>query len=138
MSKKTNVLLVMSGEEFGAVMARPEARSLEIVTASSCAEARAALAGGRAADVVVANLTLEDGNWFCVHQELARRDARAEMIVIAPRRDLDVSEILAHGVYAVLGNPLDGEELVRTIEEAAKRGTSGGGSPAGRPVAASA
>jgi hypothetical protein len=49
---------------------------------------------------------------------------------VAPRRGLDVSEILAHGVYTVLGRPLESEEMVRTIEEAAAHKVNGKGSRA--------
>jgi len=121
------VLLVMPEEELREVFATPAAESLEVTTACSCDEARAALAGECPVDVVVADLTLEDGNWWSVYQDLTNRDVCAEMVVVAPRRGLDVSEILAHGVYAVIGKPLEGAEVVRTIEEAAAHKVNGKG-----------
>lgn len=136
MTDNIKVLLVMPEEELSEVFAVPAAESLEVTTARSCDEARAALAGDCPVDVVVADLTFEDGNWWSVYQHLANRDVCAEMIVLAPRRGLDVSEILAHGVYAVLGRPLDATEVVRTIEEAAAHKVNGKGPRARQPAVA--
>ena len=127
MRDSIKVLLVMPEDELSVVMATPQAQTLEVTTARNCDEARFALAGRRPVDVVVSDLTLDDGNWWCIYQVLTNRDVCAEMVVVAPRRGLDVSEILAHGVYAVLGKPLDGPEIVRTIEEAAAHKVNGKG-----------
>lgn len=127
MREKITVLMVMPDLEASELLAIPEAESLELVHARTCAEARGILGSGAPVDVVVADLTLEDGNWWSVYQNLANRDISAEMIVVAPRRGLDVSEILAHGVYAVLGRPLEGQDVVDAIEEAAAHKVNGKG-----------
>jgi DNA-binding NtrC family response regulator len=130
MSEKIKVLMVMPEDQASALLATPRARSLDLRTARTCCEARGVLAYGEPVDVVVADLTLEDGNWWSVYQDLSNQDVCAEMVVVAPRRGLDVSEILAHGVYTVLGRPLESEEMVRTIEEAAAHKVNGKGSRA--------
>ena len=127
MRDSIKVLLVMPEDEISMLMAAPEARTLEVMTARTCEEARSTLAGEYPVDVVVSDLTLEDGNWWCIYQDLTNRDVCAEMVVIAPQRGLDVSEILAHGVYAVLGKPLEAAEIVRMIEEAAAHKINGKG-----------
>jgi DNA-binding NtrC family response regulator len=119
MKDKINVLLVMAEEEWRDALTCPTGTSVELTVARNCTEARDVLAAHIPVDVVVAALTLEDGNWWSVYHALANHDFAAEMIVVAPRRGLDVSGILAHGVYAVLGKPVEAEEVLRTIEEAA-------------------
>jgi DNA-binding NtrC family response regulator len=119
MRDRINVLLVMAEEEWRGALPCPTGMSVDLTVARNCTEARDVLAAQTPVDVVVAALTLEDGNWWSVFHELAKHDFSAEMIVVAPRRGLDVSGILAHGVYAVLGKPVEGEEVWRTIEEAA-------------------
>lgn len=138
MKERIKALLVMPEEELGQVFAASEAKALDVMTARTCDEARATLSGEAPVDVVVADLTLEDGNWWCIYQDLTNRDVCAEMVVLAPRRGLDVSEILAHGIYAVLGKPLEGAEIVRTIEEAAAHKADGKGPRAPRPAMAGA
>lgn len=127
MTESIRVLMVMPEDELCEVFAIPEAAALDLTTARNCIEARATLACERPFDVVVANLTLEDGNWWSIYQDLMNRDVCAEMVVVAPRRGLDVSEILAHGVYAVLGRPLNDAEIVETIKEAAAHKVNGKG-----------
>ena len=119
MRDRISVLLVMAEEEWRHALPNPALTSIDLRVARNCKEARDALASLSPVDVVVAALTLEDGNWWSVYQGLANHDFCAEMIVVAPRRGLDVSGILAHGVYAVLGKPLEGNDVLRTIEEAA-------------------
>ena len=136
MTNSIRVLLVMPEEDLRVLLATPEARTLDVVTARDCGEARLILAGKNPIDVVVSDLTLDDGNWWCVYQDLTNRDVCAEMVVVAPRLGLNVSEILAHGVFSVLAKPLDGLETVRTIEEAAARKVNGKGPRAPDPAIA--
>jgi DNA-binding NtrC family response regulator len=136
MADRINTLFVMDDEDLGGVLAAESAKSLEPRITRSCCEARSALASKAPVDVVIADLTLCDGNWWSVYQDLAKRDISAEMIVVAPRQGLDVSEILAHGVYAVIAKPLEGAEVVRTIEEAAAHKVNGKGPRAHHPAIA--
>ncbi len=122
MRENIKVLLVLPGEDLDALAENPALESLELVKSRNCAEARKALATGSPVDVVVSGLTLDDGNWLCVLKELARRGSESEIIVAAPHHDADFSEILAHGVYAVLEMPLEGKKLARVIEDAAAVG----------------
>ncbi|MCB9386091.1 MAG: hypothetical protein H6509_15885 [Bryobacterales bacterium] len=128
MQENIRVLTVAADDALDALLDAPQADSFEVVAARNCAEARATFARRLEFDVVVSDLTLEDGNWWSIFEVLTNQNTGAEMVVVAPRRGLDVSEILAHGVFSVLGRPVTSAELVEVIEEAA-RSTDDAGPP---------
>ena len=138
MNEKIRVLLVMPDVEANALLAGPGGEALDLMNARTCAEARGALRDCESVDVVVSDLTLDDGNWWSIYQDLANRDVCAEMVVVTPKRGLDVSEILAHGVYAVLGRPLEPAEIVDMVQEAAAHKVNGKGPRAPKMTAADA
>ena len=124
MREHINVLFVIQDADPAKLLGGSAGEPIELFRAGSCADARALISTRRRLDVVVSSLTLNDGNWFCIHQDLARRNLDAELIVLAPEEGLPCSEILAHGVYAVLGQPLKNGQLMRVIKEAAARGAA--------------
>ena len=112
------VLLVMPAADRDEMLQVTRDSGFQFEAATTCQNARRALNSRPAFDVVVTHLTLRDGNWWSVYQDLTVLDSSAEIIVVMPRKEAKVSEILAHGVYAVLGQPLEREEVLRTLKEA--------------------
>lgn len=95
----------------------------EFASVQTCNAARRALKAGHKYDVVVTDLTLCDGNWWSVYQDLTVTGNLAEIIVIVPRKAVNVAEIVAHGVHAVLAQPLEREEVLRALRSATARAT---------------
>lgn len=93
----------------------------EFETATTCDEARRTLRDGHSFDVVVTDLTLCDGNWWSVYQDLSLSNSLAEVIVVMPRKTLHPEGILAHGVHAVVGQPLERKEVLKALQAAADR-----------------
>jgi DNA-binding NtrC family response regulator len=119
MTGAIRALFVSAGPPGERTLSQHERERLDIVQAATCEEARGVLRQQPQVDVVVCDLTLDDGNWWCVYQDMALRGDPAEMIVVTPRRGDDMSAILAHGVFAAMGQPLAPGDLFRSIESAA-------------------
>ena len=119
MTGPIRALFVSAGPPGERALSQHERERLDIVRAASCEQARGILRQQPQVDVVVCDLTLDDGNWWSVYQDMALRGDPAEMIVVTPRRGDDMSAILAHGVFAALGEPLAPGGLFQVIESAA-------------------
>jgi two-component system KDP operon response regulator KdpE len=92
----------------------PVLQEAELVVAGSLAEARAALAGA-AADLVLLDMQLPDGNGLELAAELAGRDGGAPvMIALSGAAELRDSA-LAAGCAAALGKPYTAAELCAQI-----------------------
>jgi DNA-binding response OmpR family regulator len=92
----------------------------DVLLAQNCREARVAL-GRLPIDVVVSELSLDDGSWWTVRKELLRMESPALLAVYLPRADGGVADLLEVGCSAVLVPPYD-EGRIRLIVEAAPDG----------------
>ena len=75
-------------------------RSGDVTLAGNCREARAALRWWPV-DVVVSELSLDDGTWWTVKKELLRSEAPAILAVSLPHADGGVTDLLEVGCTAV-------------------------------------
>ena len=110
-------LVVMPRDRHAEFQRAVSAAGVEWVWAANCAEARAALTLDPDLAVVVSELSLSDGNWYCMLDALVRRGMDANLILVAPAgaKRLDVA---GYGVFGVLRRPLD-ESAVELIQAAA-------------------
>ena len=122
---KRNVLLVMPAADRDEMLQVAADGGFEFESALTCNAARRALRAGHHFDVVVTDLTLCDGNWWSVYQDLTVSSNPAEIIVIVPRKAVNVTEILAHGVHSVLAQPLERDEVLRALESASDEDARG-------------
>ncbi len=114
------VLLVMPAADRDELLQVAADAGFQFDWATTCHDARRALRScGHAFDVVITDLTLCDGNWLSVYQDLTVGSNPAEIIVVTPRRGANVDEIKAYGVHSVLGQPLDRDEVIEAITAAA-------------------
>ncbi len=111
-------LLVMPAADRDEVLQAAADSGFQFESVTTCNGARRAMRAGHTFDVVVTDLTLCDGNWWSVYQDLTITNSPAEIVVIVPRKAVNVEEILAHGVYAVLGQPLERDEVLSALESA--------------------
>ena len=115
-------VLVVIGSRSGrrtAVRAAPPGST--VLETGNCEQARQALRANPDVGVVVCDLTLSDGSWWCVYHELLDYRQPAELVVLLPQRGLNASELEAHSVTVVPGGPLDEEELARVLRRAVDR-----------------
>jgi DNA-binding NtrC family response regulator len=108
-------LLVMSKEmqrEFSPAVSNAQ---VEWIGVETCDQARVALAEHPNTAVVISDQTLPDGNWFCLFDELVKRDLRANLVVVVPG-ECDTSVIESYGVFGVLRSPIKGSasEVIAT------------------------
>lgn len=85
--------------------------------AETCHQARQAFAQNPDFAVVVSEATLPDGSWYCVLDELVRRDSAANLIVVACNGIKD-DVVKRYDIFGVLRRPLD-ESALSLIEAAA-------------------
>ena len=113
--EKPRILLVMpeaAREEFVRAAGPGGA---EWVAVENCGEAYEALAAPDGFAVVVSEVMLSDGNWYCVLNAMVRKGCEAKLIVTSDdgRNPPDVT---SYGALAFLPRPLDpdGERTFRT------------------------
>lgn len=87
----------------------------------TCREARRALRGRAPVDLVFSDLSLDDGSWWTVRQELARTQSRAPLAVCLPRAGGASTAMLDSGCFAVLAPPYRREAIRAIIDCAAAR-----------------
>ena len=121
MRTKTLALVVMPQHTGATLLARLEACGTAALVAANCREARALLQERPPLDVVFTNLSLDDGSWWMVRQELLRTQSNASLIVCLPRADGGVSDILEYGASDVLVPPYERRNLRRIVEAAVAR-----------------
>lgn len=107
-------MIVTSPERRADVRRLVEGLATEIDWAVDCAEARSALRRVPP-KVVITDLTLPDGNWWCVYHDLAEAGLDAECIVLAPEAGIEKAPMFETGAFAVLEPPWKAEELRRAV-----------------------
>ena len=119
-------LIVMQAQRQEALRSQLHTSGINLWFAYDCDEARQALRAHPEIGVVLSDVTLPDGNWWCVHKELQQRAHHTELIVVLPRKGKDVREILSHGAFAVIAPPFRGAEIASLINTAGRRRTRPG------------
>ncbi len=114
-------LIVMQAQRQEALRSHAHTAGINLWFARDCDEARQALRTHPEICVVLSDVTLPDGNWWCIHKELQERAHHTELIVVLPRRGKDVREILSHGAFAVIAPPFRRAEIVSLISAASRR-----------------
>lgn len=114
-------LVVMRAKRQEALRSQLHTAGINLWFARDCEEARQVLRTHPEISVVLSDVTLPDGNWWCVHKELQQRTYDTELIVVLPRKGEDVREILGHGAFAVIAPPFQRAEIVSLINTASRR-----------------
>ncbi len=119
--RKTLVLLVMARDRRLPLLEALEGFGIEVLTACNCKEARGVLQNRLPVQVVLTDLSLDDGGWWTLREEVVQANPAAQLIVCLPRADGGVSDILENGGSDVLIPPYEREEIQRRVEAAAAR-----------------
>ncbi len=114
-----HILLVMPAADRDEMLQVAADSGFQFDWATTCHDARRALRSDHSFDVVVTDLTLCDGNWLSVYQDLTVGNNPAEIIVVTPQKGVNIDEIKAYGVHTVLGQPLERAEVLGAIGAAA-------------------
>lgn len=115
------VLVVMQAQRQEALRSQLHTPEIKLWFASNCDEARQMLRTHPEICVILSDVTLPDGNWWCIHKELQQQAHHTELIVVLPHRERDVREILSHGAFAVIAEPFCRAEIVSLISAAERR-----------------
>lgn len=103
---KPRVLLVMPEAAREDFVRAAGPGGAEWLAVENCGDAYEALAAPGAFDVVVSEVMLSDGNWYCVLNAMVRKGCEAKLIVTSDdgRNPPDVT---SYGALAFLSRPLD-------------------------------
>jgi DNA-binding response OmpR family regulator len=115
--KKKTALLVVARKCDKALAEILQQCGADVTLAGNYREARAALRR-RPVDVVVSELSLDDGSWWTIRKELLQSEAPAVLAVFLPRSDGGITDLLEVGCSAVLVPPYDKETIRRIVEAA--------------------
>ncbi len=120
MKNPPQVLLVISSLKSGShLLGNVRSLGLGVLAVSDCRQAREALRTHPEVKVVVSDVTLSDGNWSGLLSHLVDQDMTASLVVRAPSADERLwSEALWRGVYDILVEPQESDEVRRVIEGA--------------------
>ncbi len=129
MGDSPHILLAIDSREDRLAVAAAAPYGAVVVEADNCERARQALRTNPDIAVIVSDLTLSDGNWWCLHCEAVHRSAAADLIVLLPRADFDAPNVRAHGA-TVLSRPLEPEQVARALRDALECHVA---SPSSRP-----
>ncbi len=115
------ILFVLSPERRAQLLAGADDLLSAAAFADNCEQARAALNRYPKLTAVVADLRLEDGNWWSVYHDLVEAGRNVEFIVLLPTADADPAPVLERGAFAALPPPWPLDELRRLVAEAERR-----------------
>ena len=102
------------------------AANVEVRLVETCREARTFLSRRPTTDLVIADVSVGDGNWCTIVRHVVDYAERAAIVVVSSDADERLwSEILWRGVYDLWIEPFDGHEVKRVIE-GAMRGSAPG------------
>ena len=116
-----HALLVMPEHDREELVRQLEACGADVLVAADCKQARRVLQSRPALHVVVTDLSLEDGNWWMVRDEVVRANLSAGFVVCLRQADGGVTDILEGGASHVLIAPYEREAVRRAVEAAAAR-----------------
>jgi len=113
------ILVVLSPPRRSELLELLEGKNLQINLASDFREAVQKLSGRTSYDLLVADEHLLDGSWRELAQFLFDSGKPCEMIVCSRRGDEQLwAEVLQCGVYDLLVEPFERQEVHRIIESA--------------------
>lgn len=124
----TLVLVVMHPKRQRRLVKVLESSSIAIRSVGNCREAREELSADPAVDVVITDLTHEDGNWCDLLKWVVDRGLRVSLVVSCTAAIADAhlwSEVFWRGAYDLLGYPYQHLEVCRSVEGAARAARSG-------------
>lgn len=122
MAASTLVLVVMHPERQERLFEVLKSSPVSVRSAGSCRAAREAL-GADPVDVVITDLTHEDGNWCDLLKWVVDRGLPVSVVVSCKVETADAqlwSEVLWRGAYDLLGYPYQDLEVRRSVEGAAR------------------
>jgi DNA-binding NtrC family response regulator len=122
MKKKAVALVVMSlPERLKLLLPELKRLNLDILTVPTCRQARRLLRTRPPVDVVITDVNLADGNWSDVLREVVDTGADTHVVVHASSPDAILwSEVLWRGVYDMLTEPYQGQEVRNVVEGAVR------------------
>jgi DNA-binding NtrC family response regulator len=120
MESRPTVLVVTSDTaQASALIPHLSAADLNVYEVETCREARTFLSSRPTVDVIISDLSLPDGNWCDMVRHMVDHAERAAMIVACSEADERLwSEILWRGVYDLLVEPYDPDQVKRVVEGA--------------------
>ena len=95
--------------------------NVEILRVVTCQQARQLLCTRPPIDLVITDASLADGNWSDVLREVVEAGVDVNMLVTTASPDARIwSEALWRGVYDILVEPYDEQEVCRALEGAVR------------------
>ncbi len=117
--KSVVALIVMPSERRSPLVKKLRGLHVDVLAVDNCQQARGLLQTHPPVDVVIAQVTLSDGNWCDVFKYLVDNDIHASLVVSSPQADEILwSEVLWRGAYDLLVEPYESQELRKTLEGA--------------------
>jgi len=121
LKKPAVALMVMSQDRLAPLLGCLKKLKLEVLTVATCRQARQLLRTNAPVDVVISDVTLEDGNWSDVLRDVVDTGTQANVILSAPSPDAVLwSEALWRGVYDMLTEPHKEREVQQVVEGAVR------------------
>ena len=113
--RSMHVLLVMSAQHHKQLPSDEFGQGVRVIAAESCEEARAEIRTRRNLDAVIADLTLEDGNWWSVYLALVLRGLDIPLIVALPSEAGKEGSVLDCGADGVVRPPFEASRVLSLI-----------------------
>lgn len=121
MDTKIRAIVVMPRERYCRIVDQLRSLDVEVLTSTTCQEARRLLERKSRVELVISDLSLADGNWCDVFKHLVDTGVHAAMVVVARQADERLwSEVLWRGAYDLLVEPLDKTHVQRVVEGAVR------------------
>jgi len=124
MQQAQKVLVVASARHRAPLLAALKGLGLNVHTAADCREARSWAEKQADPILLLSDLSLNDGNWWSVCQDLASRKTSFEVLVVLSGVNENAEPILCRGACGVLRPPYDSVEVRGLVESALARGRS--------------
>ena len=124
MQQPQKVLVVARAHRRAPLIEALSGLDLNVHTASDCKEARSWAEGQADPILLLSDLTLIDGNWWSVCQDLVSRKTSFEVLVMLPGVNEDADPILNRGAFGVVRAPYDSGEVRGLVQSALARGRS--------------
>ena len=105
MASPPQILLVAAPERQLAFLRAAAGLAGDVHSFDRCGDARRFLARGPRIDLAVTDLTLPDGNWWSICNELIHAGSPTPVVVLLQHATRDTTEIVRHGACAVLQPP---------------------------------
>jgi DNA-binding NtrC family response regulator len=122
MMSPPQILLVAAPERRRAFLEAAGDLAADFHSFEHCQDARRFLATRPNIDLAVADLTLPDGNWWNICDELIHAGHPTPVVVLLEHPTKDTAELVRHGACGVLQPPYTQDDVCRAVGSAlAKR-----------------